>query len=74
MDEIRIKLTTRLLKNVAAKLIAKAIRKKYGCKVNIQINDLDIWAISGDTNIKANVEVRLNSDEFVKILKGVDLD
>lgn len=69
MDEMRIKLSTNFMKKIASKLIAKAIFRKYGCKVNIQLNDLDIWTIDGDTTIKVNVEANLRSEEFNKIIK-----
>lgn len=74
MDEMRLKLSTNFMKGIAAKLIARSIYKRTGCRVNIQINDLDFWAIDGDTTVKLNVEARLNSDEFNKIIKGIDLE
>lgn len=72
MDEMRVKLSTRFMKNIAAKLIARSIRKKYGYKIDIQLSDLDVWAIDGDTTIKVNAEVRMNSNEFNKIMKSID--
>lgn len=74
MDEMKAKLTTRFMRGIVSKLIAKAIYKKYGYKVDIQLNDLDISVIDGETNINTNVEVRLNSGEFVKIMKSIGLD
>ena len=74
MDEMKLKLTTKFMRSIVAKLIAKAIYKKTGCKVNIQLNDLDISVIDGETNISTNVEVKLNSNEFMKIMKSIDED
>lgn len=74
MDEMKLKLTTKFMRGIAAKLIAKAIYKKTGCKVNIQLNDLDISIIDGETTISTNVEVKLNSNEFMKIMKNIDED
>lgn len=74
MDEMRLKLTTNFMKNIVAKLISRAIYKKYGCKVNIKLNDLDIWSMDGDTNINANVEVKINSKEFKEIMKTLEDD
>lgn len=74
MDEMKLKLTTKFMRGIVAKLIAKAIYKKTGCKVNIQLNDLDISVIDGETNISTNVEVKLNSNEFMKIMKSIDED
>lgn len=69
MDEMRIKLGSNFMRSIVSKLIARSIYKKTGCKVSIQINNLDFWAIDGDTTIKVNAEARLKSDEFNKIMK-----
>lgn len=74
MDEMRIKLSTTFMRGIASKLISRSIYKKYGYKVNIQINDLDIWNIDGETSLKLNVEAKLKSDEFNKIMKNIKLD
>lgn len=74
MDEMRLKLTTRFMRNVASKLIAKAIRKKFGYKVDIQLNDIDISMIGGETQINTNVELKLSSDEFMNIMKDISKD
>ena len=62
MDEMRVKLSTRFMRNIVSKLIAKAIYKKYGYKVNIQLNELDAFVVDGDATVKLNVEARLKSD------------
>ena len=74
MDEIRFKLSTNLVKRIVSKLISKAFYKKYGFKVDIRINDLDVWSIDGDTDIKLNVEAKMKSDEFKKVLKSIDME
>jgi hypothetical protein len=73
-DEFKVKLSTKFMRNIVAKLLAKAIQKKFGCKVKIQLNELDVRVINGDTNIKANVEVKLDSQEFMKIMEAIDMD
>ena len=65
------KLSTKFMRNIVSKLIAKAIYKKIGYKVDIQLNDLDISVIDGDANINANVEVKINNEEFMKIMKSI---
>ena len=68
MDEMKLKLSTNFMKSIVSKLIAKSIYKKYGCKVNIQLDELDINSIDGETTINANVEAKINSDEFRKMM------
>lgn len=71
---MKVKLSTKFMRNIVSKLIAKAIYKKYGYKVNIQLNELDVSVIDGETSITTNVEVKLDSQEFMKIVKSVGLD
>jgi len=71
MDELKMKLSTKFMRNIVSKLIAKAIYKKTGYKVDIQLNDLDIGVVDGDANINANVEVKINNEEFMKIMKSI---
>ena len=68
-----IKLRTKFMRNVVAKIIAKIVYKKTGYKVNIQLNELDINVIDGEAYISTSVEAKLSSDEFIKIMKSVDL-
>lgn len=74
MDEMNMKLSTKFMRGIVSKLISKAIYKKIGYKVDIQLNDLDISVIDGETKILTNVEVRVNSNEFMKIMKTIGAD
>ena len=74
MDEMKLKLSTKFMRGIVAKLIAKMIYKKTGYKVDIQLNELDISVVDGDTRISANVEAKLSSNEFVKIVKSIGLE
>ena len=74
MDEMKIKLSTKLMRSMVSKLIARAIYKKFGYKVNIQLNELDVSVIDGETQINTSVEIKMDSKEFMKIVKSVDED
>ena len=74
MDEMKVKLSTKFMRNMVAKLISRAIYKKTGYKIDIQLNDLDVSIINGETSIKTNVEVKVDSQEFMNILKSNGLD
>lgn len=71
MDEMKVKLSTKFMRGIVAKLISKAIQKKLGCKIDIQLNDLDISVVDGETKVLTNVELKLESKEFVKIMKAI---
>lgn len=74
MDEMKVKLSTKFMRNMVSKLITRAIYKKYGYKIDIQLNDLDISVIDGDTKIATNVELKVNSKEFMNIMKAINED
>lgn len=74
MDEMKIKLSTKFMRGIVSKLISMSINKKFGCKVDIQLNDLDIEFIDGETKISTDVEVKMSNKEFMKIVKSAGLD
>lgn len=74
MDEMKLKLSTKFMRNIVSKLVAKFIYKKTGCKVDIQLNDLDVLVLNGDTTVKLNVEAKMKSEDFNKIMKSIDTD
>ena len=73
MDELKLALHTRFMKNIVTKVLAKAIIKKTGYDVNIQVNGLEIETYDGKINIHMDVNAELNSDDLVKILKSADM-
>lgn len=74
LDELKVKLSTRFMRNIVSKLIAKAIYKKFGYKLNIQLKELDISVVDGEAKINTNVEVNIDNEEFMKIIKSAGLD
>ena len=74
LDEMNVKLSTKFMRNIVSKLIAKVIYKKFGYKVNIQLKELDISVVNGEAKINTNVEVNIDNNEFMKIIKSAGLD
>lgn len=72
IDEMRVKLSTRFMRGVVSRLITRSIYKKYGYKVKVQLEDLDIKVINGEATINLNTEIILNNEEFMKIIKKID--
>ena len=71
MDEMKLRLNSRFMRNIVSKLITKIIYKKLGYKINIQLNDLDIRVIDGEAHISTNVEAKVDSAEFMRIMKTI---
>ena len=74
MDEMNVKLTTRFMRGIVSKLLAKSIYKKTGYKIDIRLHDLNVSVVDGDTKILTNVEVKMTSGEFVKLMKKIGVD
>lgn len=74
MDEMKLKLSTKFMRGLVAKLIAKFIYKKLGYKINIQLNELDVSVIDGETSINTNVEIKMDSKEFMNLMKNIGSD
>ena len=74
MDEMKLKLSTKFMRNLLSKLIAKALYKKLGYKVDIQLNDINVEFIDGETSIHADVDLKMDKGEFTKLIHSTDLD
>lgn len=74
MDEMKLKLSTKFMRNLLSKLIAKMLYKKLGYKIDIQLNDINVEFIDGDTSIHADVDLKMDKNEFTKLIHSTDLD
>lgn len=74
MDELKLKLSTKFMKGIIAKLIAKALVKKYGYEIDILLNELEVKAEGGKIHLHIDAEAELENNEFMKILKSSGLD
>ena len=72
MDLLKIKLSTKFMKGLVAKIISKKIYKQLGYKVDIQLNDVQIDVIDGDVQIHLDVDGKMNKTEFSRIMERID--
>ena len=70
-DEMTLKLSTKFMRNLVAKLMSSFIHKKIGYKIDIQLNELNVSIINGKARIQTNVELKLDNDEFKKLMKSI---
>lgn len=73
MDELKLALHTRFMKNIVTKVLSKVIFKKTGYDVSVQVNELEVETYNGKINIHMDINAELNSDDLVKILKSADM-
>ena len=68
-----INLRTKFMRKVVSKLISKTIKSKAGYEVDVQLGELNVSFEDGEITVKANLEAKLNKEEFMRILKSQGL-
>lgn len=71
MDEMKI--SSKFMRNLIAKLVKKTVKKKVGYEIDIQLNQLTATVTDGTAHVHLNVDAELNKDELAKILGMVGL-
>ena len=74
MDEMKLKLSTKFMRGMLAKVISRSIRKKYGYKIDILLNEIDLDMKDGQTHLHFDVDLDINSDEFKYLMKTITED
>lgn len=71
LDFLKLKLSTKFMKGIVAKVISKKIYKQLGYKVDIQLNDIQLDIVDGDVKIHIDVDGKMNKTEFSRLMKVV---
>ena len=74
MDEMKIKLSTKFMRGMLAKIIKKVVSKKLGYQIDIQINKIELETVDGKIHLGTDVDVEMDNDEFVKIINNIGID
>lgn len=70
MDVFKVVLNTRLMKSIVTKLLKKAIIKKYGCEVDIIINDICFETTKNNkVHLHVDADCEMDRDEFMEVVK-----
>lgn len=72
MDEMKLKLSTKFMRGLVAKLIRKVVYQKTGYNIDILLNEIDVQVIDGRARIHVNVDAEIGEKEFLKITKIVE--
>lgn len=73
MDELKLSLSTKFMKGIVTKIISKAILKKTGYNINIQLNEIKLETVDGKVCLHADVDAEINNEDFISIIKNKDL-
>lgn len=71
---MKLKLSTKFMRGIVSKLISKVLYKQLGYKIDIQLNELNVTFVDGDTKVSANLEASINNQELKKIIKEAGLE
>lgn len=74
MDMFMLKLSTKFMKGIVAKIISRNIYKKLGYRIDIQLNDVQVDMIDGDVKIHINADTKMNKTEFNRLVKKIGED
>lgn len=69
MDELKLKLSTKFMRNLLAGYISRTIYKKFGYETSVDIEEVSIETVDGAVKLHANVDATISNDEFMKIIK-----
>ena len=72
MDMLMIKLSTKFMKGMVAKIIARKVYKKFGYKIDIQLNDVQIDMINGDIKFHIDADGKMNKTEFDRLMEMIN--
>lgn len=73
MDELKLMLNTKFMRGLVTKILAKAIYKKTGYQVDIQLNEVKAETHDGKISLHVDVDAQMNSEDLVNIFKSADL-
>lgn len=74
MDEMKLNLSGRFMRCMFAKLLSKMIKKKYGYKVDIYLNEVVVDMLDGKTHVHLDADLDMESEEFKKLLSAIAED
>lgn len=72
MDELKLVISTRFMRNLITKILAKAIYKKTGYRVDVQINAIEAETYDGKVRVHMDVDAEMNGEDLKNALKTAD--
>lgn len=74
MDEMKMKLSTKFMRGVAAKIISKVIYDKFGFKTNIKLNEVDFNMTNGNIRFHINVDGEMEDKALLRVIRLANLE
>lgn len=74
MDEMKIKLSTKLMRGIVAKIASKVILKKFGFKPEIQLNGISIEKINDKVHFHIDVDADVEEKDLLKVTRLANME
>lgn len=71
MDELKMNLSSKFMRGIVTKIISKAVYKKTGYKVEIDLNNINVEIVNGKAYIHVDADAAIDNDELMKIVKNM---
>jgi hypothetical protein len=71
MDELKMNLSSKFMRGIVTKIISKAVYKKTGYKVEIDLNNINVEVINGKAYIHVDADAAIDNEELMKIVKNI---
>ena len=73
MDELKLILKTGFARGIIAKIINKAIKKKIGYDVVVNLNEISVKMVDGKAHLHVDLNAEMYSDDLIALAKSKDL-
>lgn len=72
MDEMKIKLSTKFMRDMVAKILSKIIFNKFGIKPDLNINDLAVEMKNGKIQFYIDMNGEIDEKVLMKVNRLID--
>lgn len=74
MDEMKIKISTKFMRGIVAKIASKVIANKLGIKADIQLNGISVEKINDKIHLHLDVDADIEEKDLLKITRLANLE
>lgn len=63
--------SSKMMKGVITKIVEKKICEKIGCKIDIQLNNIQIDVVDGEVKAHLDADAKMEKTEFDKLMNNL---
>ena len=74
MDEMKLKLHTKTMRGIAAKIASKVIKKKLGIDADIQLHEITVEKIGEKIHLHLNVDAEISNQDLLQVTRLANME